>query len=335
MTACFPACGNQSKPGTDAPAVPAAERKDNHVFLPEGSPLRDRIKVDIVSTQSIQRQLSAPATVEAEPTHLAKISPPLAGRVVKLFIHFGDTVTPGTPLFTLDSPDLVSAQSDYLKAKSAFAQAEKTVGRQKDLQEHGIGAARELEQAQTDLETAKSELDRASTRLRILGMDPGAVGGPLTVRSPIGGRVIELSTAPGQFQNDPSAVLMIVADLTTIWVTANVQEKDVRRVQQGDEASAQFAAYPGETFGGHVLSVGDLLDPDTRTIKVRVAFQNGDFRLKPGMFATVTFKSKATLEVVVPTSAWSSMATRASSSPKWGPSRSNADPSTWANARGT
>jgi cobalt-zinc-cadmium efflux system membrane fusion protein len=297
------ACSDRSKAASDAPTVPAAERKGNHVFVPDGSPLRERIAVDTVTTQSIQRQLSAPATVEAEPTRLAKISPPLAGRVVKLFVHFGDAITQGTPLFTLDSPDLVSAQSDYLKATSAFAQAGKTVDRQQDLQQHGIGAQRELEQAQTDRETAKSELDRASMRLRLLGMDPGAVGGPLTVRSPITGRVIDLSTAPGQFQNDPSAILMIVADLTTVWVTANVQEKDLRRVHQGDEANAQFSAYPGEDFAGHVLSVGDLLDPDTRTIKVRVAFDNRDFRLKPGMFATVTFKSTATLEVVVPTSA--------------------------------
>ncbi len=294
-------CNSRSKAAPDGAPVPGLERTDSRVFVPEGSPVRARLTVAAVTTQNIQRQLSAPAAVEAEPTRLAKIAPPVTGRVVKLFVHFGDAVKQGTPLFTLDSPDLVSAQSDYLKAKSAEAQAEKTVARQKDLQEHGIGAQRELEQAQTELETAKSELERTVTRLRLLGMGPGTVGGPLTVTSPISGRVIDLSTAPGQFQNDPAAVLMIVADLTSIWVTANVQEKDIRRVQQGDEAAANFAAYPGENFAGHVLSVGDLLDPDSRTIKVRVAFDNRDFRLKPGMFSTVTFKSKAAPEVVVPT----------------------------------
>ncbi|MEO7110934.1 MAG: efflux RND transporter periplasmic adaptor subunit, partial [Polyangiaceae bacterium] len=81
------------------------------------------------------------------------------------------------------------------------------------------------------------------------------------------------------------------------------QEKDIRRVSQGDEAVATFVAYPGENFTGNVLFVGDLLDPETRTIKVRVQFANPDTRLKPGMFATVTFKNKAIPEVVVPTTA--------------------------------
>ncbi|HEX7664288.1 MAG TPA: efflux RND transporter periplasmic adaptor subunit, partial [Polyangiaceae bacterium] len=219
------------------------------------------------------------------------------------FVHFGDAVKPGTPLFSLDSTDLVSAQSDYLKAKSALAQAELSLARQKDLTEHGIGAQRELEQATTDRDTAKDELERTQTRLSLLHVGPGNVGGLLTVTSPIEGRVIDLSTAPGQYQNDPATVLMIVADLSTVWVTASVQEKDIRRVQQGDDATATFTAYPGESFTGHVLFVGDLLDPDTRTIKVRVEFDNSDRRLKPGMFSSVTFKNKAIPEVVIPTTA--------------------------------
>ena len=288
---------------TDSTPAPMAERRGDDIFLPEGSPLRTRIKVDAVKAEDVQRQLLAPAAVEAVPTQMAKIAPPLAGRVVKLFVHFGDVVKPGTPLFSLDSADLVSAQSDYLKAKSALAQAELNLARQKDLTAHGIGAQRELEQAQTEHDTAQDELERTKDRLSLLHVGPGNVGGLLTVTSPINGRVIDLSTAPGQYQNDPATVLMIVADLSTVWVTANVQEKDIRRVSQGDEAVATFVAYPGESFKGNVLFVGDLLDPETRTIKVRVAFVNPETRLKPGMFATVTFKNKAIPEVVVPTTA--------------------------------
>ena len=295
-------CPGKGGGNADAPPV-LVERKDNHLFIPEASPLRQRVTVQAASMDNVQRQLAAPAAVEAEPSRMAKIAPPLTGRVVKLFVHFGDSVKPGDPLFTLDSPDLVSAQSDYLKAKSALAQAERNLARQKDLKEHGIGAQRELEQAQTDRDTAESEVERTTTRLRLLRVGPGTVGGPLTVTSPIAGRVIDLSTAPGQFQNDPATVLMIVADLSTVWLTANVQEKDIRRVKQGDEADATFAAYPSDKFTGSVLFVGDLLDPDTRTIKVRVAFQNPEFRLKPGMFATVLFRSTPAPEIVVPTSA--------------------------------
>ena len=296
-------CSERTSLSKDEGPPPSFEHRDNHLFVPEGSPLRSRLTVQAVTSESVREELVAPAAVEAEPTRMAKIAPPLPGRVVKLFVRFGDAVKQGDKLFTLDSPDLVAAQSDYLKAKSALAQAERDVARQKDLRDHGIGAEKELEQAQTDRDTAQSEQERAAMRLRLLRVGPGGVGGPLTVVSPIAGRVIDLTTAPGQYQNDPAAVLMIVADLTSIWLTANVQEKDIRRVHQGDDASATFAAYPGEKFTGNVLFVGDLLDPETRTIKVRVSFKNDDFRLKPGMFATVAFRSKPTPEIVVPTTA--------------------------------
>lgn len=300
--ACAASCkGSGTATRDEDPA--AFQRIDGDYVVPPGSPLRERVTVGPVETQQVQGQLSAPATIEAEPTRMAKIAPPLPGRVVKLFVHFGDSVTTGTALFTLDSPDLVAAQSDYLKAKSGAAQAERNLARQKDLVDHGVGAQRELEQAQTDRDTAQSELDRTTTRLRLLGSSAGAVGGPMTVTSPIAGRIIDLNTAPGQFQNDPSIPVMIVADLSSVWVTASVQEKDIRRVHQGDDASVALAAYPGEPIDGKVLFVGDLLDPETRAIKVRVELPNAEMKLKPGMFATVSFKGKAVSEVMVPTTA--------------------------------
>jgi cobalt-zinc-cadmium efflux system membrane fusion protein len=218
-------------------------------------------------------------------------------------VRFGATVKKNDPLLALDSPDLVAAQTDYLKARSALAQTQRTLVRQRDLQQHGIGAQKELEQAQTDQELAKGELERAAVRLKLLGSDPGQLGQPLVVRSPIDGRVVESAVAAGEFHNDQNAVLMTIADLTTVWVTASVQEKDIRRVKPGEVTNAAFAAYPGESFPGRVLFVGDLLDPDTRTIKVRIAFENDDARLKPGMFATVTFTATAQPEIVVDTTA--------------------------------
>jgi cobalt-zinc-cadmium efflux system membrane fusion protein len=279
------------------------ERQGDKIVIPAASPLRQRLQITPVHEQNIQRHLTAPAVVEADPSKLAKITPPVPGKVVKLAVHFGDTVQQNQPLLTLDSPDLVQAQSDYLRARSALAQAERTLSRQQDLASHGIGARREVEQAQTDRDVAKSELERSMMRLKLLKSDPGQVGEPLTVRSPIAGRVIDLAVTPGEFKNDPNAVLMIVADLSTVWVTANVQEKDIRRVHKNDEATAVFAAYPGQSLVGKVLFVGDLLDPDTHAVKVRVAFANPESTLKPGMFATITFASSAAPEVVVPSTA--------------------------------
>jgi cobalt-zinc-cadmium efflux system membrane fusion protein len=198
---------------------------------------------------------------------------------------------------------LAQAQADFVKAQSGLAQAEKTYARQKDLNEHGIGAQRELEQAETDRTVAKSELGRSRKRLEQLGVTVDGPVGPLVVRSPITGRVVDLAVTGGEFKNDPNAVLMTVADLSTVWLTASVQEKDVRRVKVGDEATAVFSAYPDEHFSGKVFFVADLLDLDTRSVKVRVAMDNPDGRFKPGMFATVRFVGTSTPRVVVPTTA--------------------------------
>jgi membrane fusion protein, heavy metal efflux system len=279
------------------------ERQGNRLVIPPESPLRSRIKVEPATEQLIQSQLLAPASVEADPTRLARISPPLSGRVEKLLVHLGDRVEKGQPLLILNAPDLAQAQADFVKAQSGLAQAQKTYARQKDLNEHGIGAQRELEQAETDRTVAQSELGRARKRLEQLGVNVDTPVGPLVVRSPITGRVVDLAVSGGEFKNDPNAVLMTVADLSTVWLTASVQEKDVRRVKVGDEATAVFSAYPDEHFVGKVFSVADLLDLDTRTVKVRVAIDNPDGRFKPGMFATVRFAGTSTPRVVVPNTA--------------------------------
>jgi membrane fusion protein, heavy metal efflux system len=301
LAVCFLlACGPAKQA---APSVPMYERQGERLVVPEGSPLRARMKIEPATEQLIQSQLIAPASVEADPTRLAKIAPPVAGRVEKLLVRLGERVEKGQPLLILNAPDLVTAQSDYAKGKSGLALAQKAYARQKDLNEHGIGAQRELEQSETERTNAQSELDRARKRLEQLGVAPDSPVGPLVVRAPISGRVVDMAVAGGEFKNDPNAVLMTVADLSTVWLTASVQEKDFRRVKVGDEATAVFSAYPDQSFTGKVFSVADLLDLDTRTVKVRVAFDNPDGRFKPGMFATVRFAGTSTSRVVVPSTA--------------------------------
>ena len=296
-------CGRKAGASSDSDLPRPVQDLPQGLFIPDGSPMRARIKVEAITARPVRHEMNVPATAEADPAKMARISPPLPGRVVKLLVRLGEAVKQGAPLFTLDSSDLVAAQTDYLKARSAEAQANRAVARQKDLVEHGIGAKRELEQAETERDLAHSELERAGTRLRLLGMDPGQVGRPLQVRAPVSGRIIDLATASGEYQNDPAAVLMTVADLSTIWVTANVPEKDIQRVAVGEEALIDFSAYPGQRLLGRVQFIGEVLSPETRSVKVRIELDNPGGRLKPGMFARVTLRGKELPELLVPPAA--------------------------------
>lgn len=297
------ACERSAGAQASGEPTPTFVISSDGLFVPEPSPLRQQLQVATIQPRAVRHELNVPATAEADPAKMAKVSPPMPGRVVKLLVRLGEAVKQGTPLFTLDSPDLVAAQTDFLKARSAVSQAERAYARQKDLCEHGIGAKRDLEQSETERDVAKSELDRATTRLRLLGINPGLVGRPVTVRAPVSGRIIDLNVAPGEYQNDPAAVLMTVADLSTIWVTANVPEKDIQRVVVGEDAVIDFAAYPGERFTGRVAFVGEVLMTETRTVRVRIELVNANGRLKPGMFARVILRDKEAPEIVVPTTA--------------------------------
>jgi cobalt-zinc-cadmium efflux system membrane fusion protein len=298
MLSCKGGKGSQA-----AGEQPAFVVEDGKLVVPENSPLRTRLVSEPAQRETVRSELTAPAVVEPDPSRVARITPPLAGRVTHLFVRLGALVQKGQPLLALDAPDYSAAQSDLLRAQAQLQQAERNQARQKDLADHGIAARRDLEQAETDRATAQAEVARARARLHQLGGAASGMGKPMLIRSPVSGRVIELAVAQGEYKNDPNAALMTVGDLSTVWLTASVQEKDVGRVGVGADAEASFAAYPGESFKGQVLFVGDVLDPDTRTVKVRVALPNPGGRFKPGMFATVTFAGTPSPRVTVPTTA--------------------------------
>jgi membrane fusion protein, heavy metal efflux system len=302
--ALLSSCDSHSKANNMGPSV-NFERQGNLIIIPEGSPLRQQLKFDTARLENVDLQITAPAVVEANPDRYARICPPLAGRIAQLNVRLGDAVHQGQLLATLHSPDYMAVQSDYTKAKGTLQLASRNWERQKDLLEHKIVAKKEVEQAQKELEAAQSDLQSITARLRTLGLNPETerLGQPLEIHSPISGQVMEISATAGEFRNDTNAPLMIIADLSTVWLTANVQEKDIRHLAKGQQVSAVSSAYPGEVLRGRVLFVGDLLDPETRSIKVRIAVPNPDCRFKPGMFATVTFNSSPGKEMTVPITA--------------------------------
>ena len=286
-------------------SAPLLQRDGRQIIIPEGSPLRDKLTIDAVGAQVIQPNVVLPAVVEADPARLAKVQPPLAGRITQLKVQLGEQVERGQPLVVLDSPDLATAYADYERAKVLLELALQNRDRLRGLAKIGGAATKDLQQAETDYITAEVEKQRAEVRLRQIGVDPDTTNKSrtVTISAPVSGSVIDLAVAPGAFWNDLTAALMTVADLSTVWVTANVPEKDTSLVAKGQLADIMFAAYPGEVFKGEVLFVSNVLDLDTRRTKVRISIENPALRFKPGMFANVMFFGPRQLLATVPTTA--------------------------------
>ncbi|HZR36893.1 MAG TPA: efflux RND transporter periplasmic adaptor subunit [Nevskia sp.] len=306
------ACHTGDAAGADEAAAASHVREGALVVVPEKSELRNTLAVAAVERRTAQIPLEAPAVLEADPARVANILPPLAGRISALHVHLGDTVKAGQPLFTLDSADLAQARADLQKARIGLEQTRKALDRQRDLAEHKVAAAKDVEQAQADYDNARSELQRAVTVFQVMGIVPDAAGEAarpggssreLTVRAPLAGRVSMLAAVPGTYANDNTAALLTVSDLSTIWFTASVPEKDLGAVQAGEAVSATVQSFPGEKFEGKVLFVADQLDADSRTAKVRAAYANPDGRLKPGMFATMVFAGQPHSALLVPLTA--------------------------------
>lgn len=302
LCAALSGCGHPSETGT-APAS-AVVRKGAALSVPAASPLRQSLQLATVEEHDVARAIPVPAVVEADPARLVRVVPPVSGRIGQLFKHLGDTVKAGDALFTMDSADVAAAYSDNGKAQAGLTLARHNLERQKELRAADISARKDLEQAESDYAQALSESERSKSRLAQLGAGSGAGGGRLyTLRSPLSGHVIELNGGQGGFWNDTNAPVMVVADLSTVWLSASVQEKDLSAVFAGQTADIELNAYPGEHIAGKVGYVSEVLDADTRTVKVRVAVDNRNGRLKPGMFARVTFSAAPHRGVVVPTSA--------------------------------
>jgi cobalt-zinc-cadmium efflux system membrane fusion protein len=278
----------------------------SRIIVPPDSPVRTKLVIEPVREKEIQRSLALPAMVEADPARTVKVSTPVTGLATELKVHLGDRVTKGQELAVIDSGDLAQAYSDDEKAHATVKLTKQTLDRTLLLEKTSAAAVKDREQAQNDYAQAVSELARAETRLRSIGVEvhPKEGGSRLLVlKAPVAGSVIDLQIAPGAFLNDPTAALITIANLDTIWVTANVPEKDTALVAKGQSADVVFTAYPTEVFKGDVLFVSDVLDPDTRRTRVRVAFDNPDTRLKVNMFANATFMAPKQNMLVVPTTA--------------------------------
>jgi len=275
------------------------------------------IETEIVTTAPISGVVTATGKVLVPEDRTAVIGPVNEGRIVKLYAGQGSKVRKGQKLAELESADIDQAEADYLKAladsenakRSAAAEiklAQQTYDRTKALFEKTVVAGKNLQSAEHDLEVARAtaENNAASTKatliaarrhLLILGLNDATIdalgtkpglAATFSLNSPIDGTVVERDATIGATVGTDANVFKII-DTSRVWIDANVFEKDLPRVRNGQGVKVTTTAFPGTTFSGRVIFINSVVDPESRTVKVRTEVPNSDGRLKPDMFANV------------------------------------------------
>ncbi len=236
--------------------------------------------------------ISATGKVEANADRIAHVSPRIPGKIVAVRSSLGDSVAAGQVLVTLDSVELGEALNRYNQSRTKLDLAQSNMERIKALVEKKIAARKDILQAETDFKTAQTELHTDEERLSLYGLNLAELKADnhrkplLPVRSPIGGIITEKHAIVGEL-SDPSKSLYTVADLSSVWVMVDINEKDLARIHRGQTASVSVGAFPDLKLKGRITHIADLVDPNSRTVKARIEVPNSGRKLKPEMFATV------------------------------------------------
>ena len=225
---------------------------------------------------------------------------PYQGRIIALFAKYGDDVRKGETLFTVDSPDLLQAESTLIAGAGVLELTTRNLARLKELYATRAISQKDLEQAVSDQQTAEGALRAARDAVRLFGKTDTEIDQiiaqrradpTLVVPSPITGRITDRNAAPGLFvQPGNSPAPYSVADIETMWMLANVAETDSPAFHVGQEVKVKVNAFPDREFNGTITSVGATVDPNTRRLLVRSEVKDPQHELRSGMFANFVIR---------------------------------------------
>jgi cobalt-zinc-cadmium efflux system membrane fusion protein len=286
-----------------APDVKVEQAPDPNLITPDKP---ERFQLVTATTRAEVSELLANGSVAPDVSRTVPVNALSSGRVVDVRVRLGDDVQQGQLLLTINSSDMSLAFSDYQKFKADEALSRTQFERAQLLFSHGALAQKDLDVAEETYSKAKVDVQAAMDRIRILGGDPQHPSSVIEVRAPIAGTIVEqnVTTAAGVKSLDNSPNLFTIADLSQVWLVCDVYENDLAQVHIGDRAQIELNAYPGRKFAGRIANIGKLLDPNTRSAKVRIELTNERGLLRPNMFATVHFQSQgAEMRTVVPATA--------------------------------
>jgi len=254
----------------------------------------ERFQTVKVESRDLPTELSANGTIQPDVNKTIHVTSLGSGRVVDLKVRLGDYVNKGQELLVISSPDLGGAMGDYQKASADEALARKALDRAQLLYSKGALAQKDLEVADNAESKAVSDLKTSESRLRVLGGDPAHPSTMIELRAPVAGTIVEqnVSGFEGIKSLDNTPNLFTIADLSSVWVVCDVYENDLNDVHIGDPAEVRLNAFSDRVFKGRVSDISRVLDPNTRSAKVRIVLENPDGAFRPGMFAVATFRSR-------------------------------------------
>jgi cobalt-zinc-cadmium efflux system membrane fusion protein len=282
----------------DKHAEHAGEKKDEHAEGAEELTLtaeeaeRAGVKVEAIKSEALGETIQVTATIRPDQDRLARVAPRIEGRITSAPAKLGDRVRAGQTLATLDSVDVAEAHAAWVQSQSEQRIAEADFKRAESLNAEEIIPRKDFLRAQADRDKAAASVRNTASRLRLLGGAQAASGSGVAgfaVTAPFSGTVIEKKVTLGEL-GSPSEPMFTIADLSRVWIQADLPEAALSKVRMGANAKVTVPAYPGETFSGRVSHIGAMLDKETRTIAARIEVDNADGRLKPEMFATATIE---------------------------------------------
>lgn len=281
------AVGCAESTDSQSPQTPAETQPplDGVVVVPEAS--WQFIEVDRVTARENAAVLRAPARVDFRDGAVSRLGAPLAGRVEQVHVRTGDRVDVGDPLVILDCPDAASSRAALSTARAARREAHATLERHNRMMEQGVGTERERLEAERRLAEAEAEFVRAGAAVRFVGKSRGTT---VVLRSPIAGTVVSRSATVGAVVEPGGEPLVEVGDPSEVWVVANVFDRDLHLVHEGMAAQIELPAV-GEALTGRVVSLGAVVESSARSAPVRIAFDQSNELLRPGMFGRVRIES--------------------------------------------
>lgn len=254
------------------------------------------IKTGKIGEASFAVESVAVGSVDFNEDLSVQVYPHYQGRIIEAYAKLGDDVKKGQILYTIDSPDLVQAEGALIEAAATYELTTKALERAKVLSNTEGLAQKDFEQAVSDQQNAEGALKAARDLVQIFGKTPAEtdrivasrkVDPVLVVPSPVNGRVTARNAQPGLFVQPGSGTAPYnVADLSTVWLVANVAESDSPRLKVGQEVKVSMMAYPGRLFEGRLARLGTAIDPNLHTLTARAEIEDPSHELRPGMIAT-------------------------------------------------